>query len=207
MKTIILIVALILVVFLGNFRLLLFNDIFYEKEFDKLNVYEKIPKEEAIKNTNILLEKIHYNTPIETDFFNEKEKQHMDDVQNLMQKAFFLLSISVIAVIIFSILNIKRLSTPFIISGTIIILLVIFSSLINFDKVFLQLHEISFTNDLWKLNPQTDNLIKLFPQQFFYDFVKTVFIKSALIGLILILSGLLLRNVEQPSKIFPITSK
>jgi len=40
---------------------------------------------------------------------------------------------------------------------------------VDFDGFFLQFHLLSFANDLWELNPATDYLIMLFPQQFWFD--------------------------------------
>ena len=42
-------------------------------------------------------------------------------------------------------------------------------SLAGFDAVFTRFHLISFSNDLWRLDPRTDYLIRLFPEGFFLD--------------------------------------
>ncbi len=42
-------------------------------------------------------------------------------------------------------------------------------ALLNFDRLFLQFHFISFANELWRLDPTKDYLIMLFPQGFWYD--------------------------------------
>ncbi len=42
-------------------------------------------------------------------------------------------------------------------------------TLLGFDQLFLQFHLISFTNNLWLLDPTTDYMIMLFPQGLFYD--------------------------------------
>ena len=41
--------------------------------------------------------------------------------------------------------------------------------LLNFDRLFLRFHLLSFTNKLWILDPARDYLIMLFPQGFWYD--------------------------------------
>lgn len=38
---------------------------------------------------------------------------------------------------------------------------------VNFDGLFVTFHRLSFANDLWLLNPQTDLLVALMPLQFF----------------------------------------
>ena len=50
--------------------------------------------------------------------------------------------------------------------------------------MFLKFHEISFNNNLWLLNPETDNLIKLFPLEFFYDFVLKIVLYSVIASII-----------------------
>jgi len=42
-------------------------------------------------------------------------------------------------------------------------------SLVGFDRLFLQFHLLSFSNDFWQLDPTRDYLIMLFPQGFWYD--------------------------------------
>lgn len=44
-----------------------------------------------------------------------------------------------------------------------------FMVLTNFSKYFILFHEVFFDNDLWLLNPQTDRLIQMLPENFFYD--------------------------------------
>lgn len=63
--------------------------------------------------------------------------------------------------------------------------------LLDFDRIFVQFHEVSFSNDLWRLNPATDRLIQMFPERFFFDaalFVGLLSIAGALS--ILLLSAL-----------------
>ena len=42
-------------------------------------------------------------------------------------------------------------------------------ALIGFDRLFLAFHLVSFSNDLWQLDPRRDYLIAMFPQGFFFD--------------------------------------
>ena len=39
----------------------------------------------------------------------------------------------------------------------------------GFDALFLKFHQLSFANDFWKLDPRTDYLVRLFPQDFWFD--------------------------------------
>lgn len=38
---------------------------------------------------------------------------------------------------------------------------------VDFESLFLMFHQVSFTNDLWLMNPQTDLMIALMPESFF----------------------------------------
>jgi integral membrane protein (TIGR01906 family) len=49
------------------------------------------------------------------------------------------------------------------------VVLVGLGALAGFDRLFLAFHEVSFSNDLWQLNPRTDYLIAMFPEGFFFD--------------------------------------
>ena len=43
------------------------------------------------------------------------------------------------------------------------------ASLTGFEDVFYAFHVVSFSNDLWQLDPNRDYLIAMFPENFFYD--------------------------------------
>ena len=60
----------------------------------------------------------------------------------------------------------------------------------GFDRAFEEFHVISFDNDLWKLNPRTDHLIQMFPEDFWFDasmFVGLLTLVEA--GLLALVSG------------------
>ena len=60
-------------------------------------------------------------------------------------------------------------------------------TLLGFDQLFYQFHLISFTNELWLLDPAKDYLIMLFPGGFWYD--AAIFCALATAGLAIILGG------------------
>ena len=45
---------------------------------------------------------------------------------------------------------------------------------VDFSSAFTFFHEVLFTNDLWLLDPETDMLLRLLPEQFFADFAGTI---------------------------------
>ncbi|MBA30760.1 MAG: TIGR01906 family membrane protein [Dehalococcoidia bacterium] len=125
--------------------------------------------------------------------FNQREVEHMKDVKNLINFLDFIGLILGSILIVFSCLLFfydkywkKTLVNLIFSSGLFSIFLIISILLIFlafFDYFFILFHEISFSNDLWILNPKTDYLIMIFPEKFFRD-------ASYLIGLISILEFL-----------------
>ncbi len=60
----------------------------------------------------------------------------------------------------------------------------------DFSDLFLEFHLLSFSNDLWLLDPRTDNLIRLFPQEFFLDAAMRVVVFTVVEALALAVVGL-----------------
>ena len=61
-------------------------------------------------------------------------------------------------------------------------------TLLNFDRLFLQFHFISFNNELWQLDPAKDYLIMLFPRGFWYD--ATLFCALGIVVMAIMLGGI-----------------
>ena len=61
-------------------------------------------------------------------------------------------------------------------------------ALVGFDTLFLKFHQLSFANDFWQLDPRTDFLVMLFPQDFWFD--ATMWVAFRAVGGALIISAL-----------------
>ncbi|MBU2633894.1 MAG: DUF1461 domain-containing protein [Nanoarchaeota archaeon] len=191
----ILIIILIFLIILLNFKLLVFNDKFYDKEFMKNNMDSNLLEENKEK-----LFDYFKGENLDTDFFNEKEKLHLVDVKNLIQKTFILLYIVLIVFVLllfYLIYNKKYLviGDSFIFSGIITMGFLIILSLFSFSSLFYKFHLLFFKNNLWLLDPLTDNLIKMFPEWFFYDFFKRLVLNSFFTSLFLIIIGGIIKYV------------
>ena len=195
--TIVFIIAFSLCIALLNFRFYLYNIEFYNDTFNELRVYELIPREVALDQTKNLFAFFKGNTRLDNSFFNEKELRHLDDVKKLIQLAVFLLYISVIAVFILFFILRKRLKYLFLGTGMLLLAMVLILYLVRFEWLFILFHKISFTNDLWILNPETDRLIQLFPIGFFSTFVETVLRNLVISGFFLIGFGSLLKYFQR----------
>jgi len=60
----------------------------------------------------------------------------------------------------------KDLPNIFLYSFIPILIFLILYLFVPFDKLFINFHLILFRNDLWLLNPETDRLIVLLPEDF-----------------------------------------
>lgn len=189
------VISLVLLIITLNIKLLALNFDFYKKEFSKLNVYEKIPdaNKPALNLINYYKNKEELN-----NFFNDKEKLHLKDVKELIRKGNLLfyssLVLSVLLLIYFIYTkNYKTIYSSFLISSLILIIFILVIFLTNFQDLFIKFHLLVFNNNLWQLNPDKDNLINLFPLQFFYDIYIKAGVNILILAFILIILSLIIK--------------
>ena len=110
--------------------------------------------------------------------FNEREVAHLLDVKGLIWLGYRVLVGTLIYVLVYAGVSLfwwkeRRQLAWGLVGGsglTLALMLALgLGALLNFDQLFLQFHLISFTNELWQLDPTKDYLIMLFPQGFWYD--------------------------------------
>ncbi|AKL93969.1 integral membrane protein [Clostridium aceticum] len=115
----------------------------------------------------------------EREVFGEREKLHMVDVKELFIEGRWIRNISVVLLGILLVIAIKKdpdwkksLSRMLMFTAIINLgLLTILALFIYFDftKYFDYFHYVFFDNDLWILDPQTEILIQMLPEEFFYN--------------------------------------
>ena len=114
------------------------------------------------------------------NLYNEREVLHMRDVKGLVKGVYRVSEITglfLALVVIGGFINWRRAFVPMLGSlmrwgGGVTLSLVVLvglGALVGFDRLFLAFHLISFSNDLWQLDPRRDYLIAMFPQGFFFD--------------------------------------
>jgi integral membrane protein (TIGR01906 family) len=127
--------------------------------------------------------------------FNEREVSHMVDVKLLFRLAYkFLLGTFIYALVFLGLALFlwkdKRLLAVGLMWGSafsiFIMIALAIPAVIDFSWFFTQFHLLSFSNDLWLLNPATDYLIMLFPEGFWFD---AVIICAALMVLLTLILG------------------
>lgn len=198
-----------------------FNESYFTKMYTKLGVAEtvKVDHDTLMDVNHTLLEYIKGETDSldlsvtidndQKDFFNQKEKDHMVDVQDLYATALLIRNICLLISIlglIFLILTkdfknlelMKDTTAKVLLSyGLILGSLTIFA-LLDFDLFWTSMHELVFTNDLWLLNPRTDRLIMMVPLEFFMGLVYRIL---ALVGFIFVSLFASFKIIEKKVKI------
>jgi len=187
-----------------------FDEDYYHEQFEKNNIYQgfELNKTQLHQINHELLDylkhgqgEINITSPKENSmegFFNEKEIQHLIEVRQLIQTTlilfYFFITIFILLCLILYFRNRKNFTKNTIIilmSGCVlnIIFILIITTMIltNFSNFFTNFHLAVFESNTWLLNPATDNLIKMFPQQFFYSITKNIFYDSIIISIILFL--------------------
>lgn len=114
------------------------------------------------------------------NLFNSREVLHMRDVKGLVRGVYRIQEIAgayLAAFVVIGLMAWRRGFLPYLAryiawggGATLgLVALVGLASLVGFDRLFLAFHLVSFSNDLWQLDPRTDYLIAMFPQGFFFD--------------------------------------
>jgi len=109
--------------------------------------------------------------------YSQKELIHMDDVRSIISVFKTLQTMSIVAFLlagasVFAALGARRLLRG-ILAGAIatvsLMAVLVAWALIDFNSLFYLFHIVSFSNDLWLLDPTRDYLIMMFTENFFYD--------------------------------------
>ena len=183
-----------------------FNIPYYEWHYNKYDISEDTHMEldqlmyvteEMLDYLNNKRDDLHMTAIIdgeEQEVFGERELLHMEDVQVLFFIGKWIRNITLILLSILFFVS-YRLSKEFLgrllvriqqiifgFLGTMVLIGLIVS--INFNYFFTLFHKVFFTNDLWLLDPKTDILINMVPEQFFINtsiLILIVFIFECLI--------------------------
>ncbi|MBU2561920.1 MAG: DUF1461 domain-containing protein [Nanoarchaeota archaeon] len=204
-------------IYFSNIKAIAFDQDLYEKEYQKFDIRSQFPPETNLtRETAILLDYLEHGTgTIDSDFFNEREKTHLVEVRALFRLVTQMLTIAVwISIISMMLLitSVKRHASHLphqegfeyskkIISGMLIgigsavdAIAVAFMALaFTFSVAFYKFHEMFFKTDTWLLNPATDNLIRMFPEPFFYDLFVRIVLTSVIFATVMLVIGFLMR--------------
>lgn len=184
-----LVISLTLSLYVTSVKSVVFDESFYEKEFEKNNVYENVEDADEINRGLLLFLKGEDKLP---NVFTKKEMMHMVDVRdliNLLDFVFILLCLINIVLLCFLLFYSKDLVRKlFIFSGFFGIVLPIPLFFLKFSNLFLKFHLIFFPQGNWSFDYST-MLIKLYSNQFFYDSLVKIGLNSFIFCLLFLLIG------------------
>lgn len=144
------------------------------------------------------------------NLFNQKEIDHMVDVKNLIKTTILFERVGLTLLIIFFVFylfregyisfyeNLKIIMLVSFLIWSILLFLIVFGMIVDFNYTFTLFHKIMFTNDLWILDPNSDFLIMIYPQRFFLEISAAIIILFILINLIIFLSFFSFRKFIYP---------
>ncbi len=127
----------------------------------------------------------------ERELYNEREVHHMRDVKGLVRGVYLFAAISLVFLLVVKGAGYYLWRWAFapqfarlgLFGGCLTLALVLavgLFALVGFDSLFLLFHQVSFTNDLWQLDPRRDYLLIMFPQGFWFD--ATIRVAATTIG-------------------------
>jgi len=173
----------------------------YKYGFEKYNVSQTtgLAGSELDKAARGLISYFNSDEELITlELFNPKEVAHLRDVKGLIWLDYRVLLGTLIYVLAYAGVCLfwrkrrywRHLAWGVAGGGGITLALMLalgLGTLFGFSQLFWQFHLISFSNELWLLDPTRDYLIMLFPQGFFYD--AALFCAGITAGLAVILGG------------------
>lgn len=193
------------ILYLSNFNSIGFDENFYKKEFQKYGVYENLGDYDIEKINDDVLNYLRYGEEgfIENNFFNEREKVHLLDVKNLIQKTikfyyfsiilFFLLLVSLISLLNKNIRIIKYLGMIFLISGLLTFLdAFVFFIMVNsnFSFAFDAFHSTFFSEGSFLFDPSSENIVNLYPKELFFDITYRIVVNTLIFSFLVFLVGI-----------------
>jgi integral membrane protein (TIGR01906 family) len=211
--TVLLAVALPIFLVASGVRWVALGESFYLDEFARYRIGEVtgLPPDELRRVAHAFVTyfqdqpgrlDVTVNTPAGPQpLFNEREIQHMIDVQALMQRIFQVWTLALIGLIIGTVAVVAvepstggyALVRAAAIGAGIAVLLIGLlglASLFDFSQLFYQFHLLSFSNDLWLLDPSRDRLIQLFPLGFFFDAALRIAVQTVVVGVVVLVASL-----------------
>jgi integral membrane protein (TIGR01906 family) len=182
---------------LSTIEYVVFDTENYQKEYAKLGVETEtgLDHEDLLRVTQGLLDYLHgirdelnikaNISGMSQEVFTQRETAHMVDVRDLLNKGYELRKISFFGSLIAFLglcLTARGRSLRFLTRGILagVCLFVIILTCIglfmlqDFEVYWNRIHEVIFSNDLWLLDPAESILIRMVPEQFFFDMIKRI---------------------------------
>lgn len=173
--------CLLIAVELNTFNISHYADTFVDGNIEESTGKDYFEFKKIVKDLFIYLKGKAGDEILEPNF-NQREILHMQDVQVLFKYGFIIkymaLFLSIIIIAYFTIKDEIIILGKYMAWGLLVnwaILGILFLMVnYNFNKYFTYFHEIFFTNDLWLLDPNTDLLIQILPEEFFIKIATSI---------------------------------
>ncbi len=142
---------------------------------------------------------------VERSIYGERETLHMRDVKGLVRGVYAVQYIAAAYMALFLAaaawllrreavaLAVRLLSYGGLVTLGLAVLAGV-GSLIGFNRLFLAFHLISFSNDLWQLDPRRHMLLAMFPEGFFFDATMLIALLTVVQAWLLAFAGWLQRR-------------
>ena len=197
---------------------------YFEKEYAQNHVTDviDISDEDLMKVTDQMMAYLHDDRSSLYDItatiggrsdipvFNERECLHMADCKALFVSALHMRFVCIVLWIVLFVMllitgrgNLRLIAHDMLIGCIILascIIILVMICAIDFEKYFTIFHQIFFNNDLWILNPATDNLINMVPQRFFIDTAIMIAIYYGISIAIVIIASLIILKITDKSR-------
>ncbi len=217
-------VSLIIALILSAIQFLSFRPSYYKETYYRLQTAETIgiSVEDLNAATTQLLDYIRgkedsLDILVKVDgtmepMFNQREIDHMVDVKNLFQIVFLVRDVLFVGFVLALLFFVYKkdyrdlyLIKDIMLYGMLGIFFVMsfigLYAIIDFNSFWIQFHELIFTNDLWLLDPKTDRLIMMVPEEFFSGLVYQILITIASIfAVFFALYGFLLGGIKHVTR-------
>jgi integral membrane protein (TIGR01906 family) len=176
-----------------NVRWVINAPVLYSYGFDKYDVpaYTGIERDELLSAARqirdyfnndeefLTVSVVWRGTRIE-NLYDDREVLHMKDVKGLVRGVYrisdvaagYLVAFAAVGLLVWRGKFVPRLARYAGMGGMLTLGLVVLAgigSLVGFERLFLAFHLVSFSNDLWLLDPRTSYLLAMFPEGFFFD--------------------------------------
>ncbi len=214
---IILSVSTALMIYLSNIQATAFDKELYSEKFVEYDVYAgfKIGTNLTAHASELIDYLKSGEGEIESSFYNQKEKTHLVEVRQLFRAVSVLLNVAVLLSVVsmfFLLVAVKRYAAgmkreylPAHLKKTLSRILIITGATVDgvavlfmlmaafFSTAFYWFHQIFFRTDTWMLDPATDNLIRMFPEPFFFDLFIRILLASVIFATVMLVIGFLIR--------------
>jgi integral membrane protein (TIGR01906 family) len=202
LATILFVLALPVALVTTNVRLLANAPLVYDYAFDRYDAEETTAlSREDLDATGAALrdyfnngEDVFFHTVtiegLETPVFNARETEHMRDVKDLFVLLNRAQEVTAVYVLLYAVVffiwaregQVRQLAGQALLGlgiGVLALGAVGVVAAFGFESAFERFHLLAFSNDLWKLDPDTDRLIQMFPEPFWRDMTIALGVMSA----------------------------